>query len=123
MRLAHWLPLSFRRGGYTMYNLSEAGKHLIVLVLFIILVSCAAGPKSQSTGEIIDDSVITSKVKGLLLVDEALKAFQVRVETYNGVVLLSGFVDTQKTIDKATEVARSVTGVKSVKNNLVLKQR
>lgn len=94
---------------------------LILLTLMIILLSCAAGPKSTSTGEYLDDSVITAKVKSLLVKDVVLKAFQVSVETYRGVVQLSGFVDSQATIDRAGEIAQGVGGVKSVKNNLILK--
>ena len=94
---------------------------LVSILLMAALVSCATGPQKQSTGQYFDDSVITSKVKTLLLKDEKLKGFQIKVETYNGVVQLSGFVDSRQTIDKAGEVAKSVAGVQSVKNNLILK--
>jgi osmotically-inducible protein OsmY len=94
---------------------------LVSTLLMAALVSCATGPQKQSTGQYFDDSVITSKVKALLLKDEKLKGFQIKVETYNGVVQLSGFVDSRQTIDKAGEVAKSVAGVQSVKNNLILK--
>lgn len=93
----------------------------ISLLLLISLLSCASTPKSSSTGEYLDDTVITTKVKALLVKDTALKSFQVSVETFKGVVQLSGFVDTDKTRDKAGWIARSVKGVKSVKNNLILK--
>ncbi len=94
---------------------------LVSLLLIAALVGCASGPQKQSTGQYFDDSVITSKVKALLLKDEKLKGFQIKVETYNGVVQLSGFVDNRQTIDKAGEIAKSVEGVQSVKNNLILK--
>ncbi len=94
---------------------------LVSFMLIISLLSCASTPKSSSTGEYLDDTVITTKVKALLVKDVALKSFQVSVETYKGVVQLSGFVDTDKTRDKADFIARSVKGVKSVKNNLILK--
>ncbi len=94
---------------------------LVSFMLVISLLSCASTSKSSSTGEYFDDTVITTKVKSLLVKDTALKSFQVSVETYKGVVQLSGFVDTDKTRDKADFIARSVKGVKSVKNDLVLK--
>ena len=94
---------------------------LVSFILLISLLSCVSTPKSSSTGEYIDDTVITTKVKALLVKDVALKSFQISVETYKGVVQLSGFVDTSQTRDKASDVARSVGGVKSVKNNLILK--
>jgi osmotically-inducible protein OsmY len=94
---------------------------LVSLLLMISLLSCASTQKSSSTGEYFDDTVITTKVKALLVKDTALKSFQIGVETYKGVVQLSGFVDTEKTRNQADFVARTVQGVKSVKNNLILK--
>jgi osmotically-inducible protein OsmY len=85
------------------------------------LAACASTAKQSSTGEYVDDSVITTKVKSLLAADDFLKSFQVGVETYKGVVQLSGFVASQAAVDKAVEIARSVKGVKSVKNDLVVK--
>ena len=94
----------------------------LVLGMFIVaLVGCASTSKQSSTGEYIDDSVITTKVKSLLAADDFLKSFQIGVETYKGVVQLSGFVDAQKAIDKAVEITRSVNGVKSIKNDLIVK--
>jgi osmotically-inducible protein OsmY len=94
---------------------------LVSLLLMISLLGCASTQKSSSTGEYFDDTVITTKVKALLVKDAALKSFQISVETYKGVVQLSGFVDTEKTRNQADFVARTVKGVKSVKNNLILK--
>jgi len=91
---------------------------LLVVAFFM---GCASTKTSSSTGEYFDDTVITTKIKALLVKDTALKSFQISVETYKGVVQLSGFVDTAKTRDKAGWIARTVKGVKSVKNNLVLK--
>ena len=82
----------------------------------------ASTSKQESTGEYVDDSVITTKVKSLLAADDFLKSFEISIETYNGTVQLSGFVDSQKAIDKAGEIARGVKGVKSVKNNLNVKK-
>jgi osmotically-inducible protein OsmY len=92
------------------------------LILFVAaVVACASTAKQEGTGEYVDDSVITTKVKSLLAADDFLKSFQIGVETYKGTVQLSGFVNSQKAIDKAVEIARSVKGVKSVKNDLVVK--
>jgi len=69
----------------------------------------------------VDDSTITTKVKAMLAEDDFLKSFQIGVETYKGVVQLSGFVNSQRAVDKASEITRSVKGVKSVRNNLIVK--
>jgi len=66
--------------------------------------------------------VITTKVKSQLAADDFLKSFEISVETYKGVVQLSGFVDTQAAVNKAGEIARGVQGVSSVKNNLIVKK-
>jgi osmotically-inducible protein OsmY len=94
---------------------------LMLLMLVAALVSCASTSKQEGAGEYVDDSVITTKVKSLLAADDFLKSFQIGVETYKGIVQLSGFVDSQKAIDKAGEIASGVKGVKSVKNNLIVK--
>jgi osmotically-inducible protein OsmY len=93
----------------------------VLLMLIATFVACASTPKQESTGEYVDDSVITTKVKSLLAVDDFLKSFQISVETYKGIVQLSGFVGSQEDVDKAGEIARSVKGVKSVKNDLIVK--
>jgi osmotically-inducible protein OsmY len=90
-------------------------------MLITTFAACASTPTRESTGEYIDDSVITTKVKSLLAEDDFLKSFQISVETYHGTVQLSGFVNSQKAVDKAAEIARSVKGLKSVKNNLIVK--
>ena len=94
---------------------------LLVLMLMATFVSCASTPKQESTGEYVDDSVITTKVKSLLAADDFLKSFQISVETYKGTVQLSGFVNSQTAVDKAGEIVRSVKGVKFFKNNLIVK--
>ena len=94
----------------------------LVLIMFVAaLVACASTAKQSSTGEYVDDSVITTKVKSLLAADDFLKSFQIGVETYKGVVQLSGFVNSQAAGDKAVEIAKSVQGIKSVKNDLIVK--
>ena len=96
-------------------------RYFVLLVLIATVVACASTRKHESTGQYVDDSVITSKVKTQLANDDFLKSFQISVETYKGVVQLSGFVNSQQAVDKAGQIARSVGGVKSVKNNLILK--
>jgi len=95
---------------------------LVLMMLIASLVACASTSQQSGTGEYVDDSVITTKVKSLLAADDFLKSFEIGVETYKATVQLSGFVDSQKAIDKAGEIARSVKGVKSVKNNLNVKK-
>jgi osmotically-inducible protein OsmY len=94
----------------------------LVLIMFVAtFMACASTSTRESTGEYVDDSVITTKVKSLLAADDFLKSFQIGVETYKGIVQLSGFVDSQSTVNKAVEITRSVKGVQSVKNNLIIK--
>jgi hyperosmotically inducible periplasmic protein len=81
----------------------------------------AVKKEDSSTGEVIDDSVITGKVKTALIADSTTKAHQINVETKGGVVQLSGFVDNAAAKSAATSVAKSVSGVKDVKNELSVK--
>jgi osmotically-inducible protein OsmY len=94
---------------------------LVLLMLIAIFGACASTRTQESTGEYVDDSVITTKVKALLAADDFLKSFQISVETYKGIVQLSGFVNSRQSIDKAGQIARSVKGVTSVKNDLIVK--
>jgi osmotically-inducible protein OsmY len=94
---------------------------LVLFMLIATFAACAATRTQESTGEYIDDSVITTKVKSLLAADDFLKSFQIGVETFQGTVQLSGFVNSQKAVDKAVEIVRSVKGIKSIKNNLIVK--
>ena len=96
-------------------------RYFVLMMLIAALAACASTSKQEGAGEYVDDSVITTKVKSLLAKDDFLKSFRIGVETYKGTVQLSGFVESQKAIDKAGEIAGSVKGVKSVKNNLNLK--
>ena len=96
-------------------------RYFVLLMVMVVFVACASTSKQESTGEYVDDSVITTKVKTLLAADDFLKSFQIGVETYKGTVQLSGFVNSQKAVDKAIEITRSVQGVKSVKNDLIVK--
>ena len=95
--------------------------YVVLVMLMVAFAACASTSKQESTGEYVDDSVITTKVKSLLAADDFLKSFQISVETFKGTVQLSGFVGSQKAVDKAGEITRSVKGVKSVKNDLIVK--
>ncbi|MBP1759021.1 MAG: lipoprotein [Firmicutes bacterium] len=96
--------------------------YFVLVMLIASFMACDSTSKQEGAGEYVDDSVITTKVKSLLAADDFLKSFEISVETYKGTVQLSGFVDSQKAIDKAGEIARGVKGVKSVKNNLNVKK-
>lgn len=93
----------------------------LVSLAFTNVVGCASTEKREGAGEYVDDSVITTKVKTQLLAEPKLKSAQISVETYKGVVQLSGFVSSQADIKKAVEIARGVKGVSEVKNDMVLR--
>jgi hyperosmotically inducible protein len=94
---------------------------LAILVLFLSLVACHATPTRESTGEYIDDSSITTKVKTALLTDKQVSSGSISVETFKGAVQLSGFVANAAQVTRAGEVASKVEGVKVVHNNLIVK--
>jgi osmotically-inducible protein OsmY len=96
-------------------------RYFVLLMLVVTFVACASTSKQESTGEYVDDSVITTKVKSLLAADDFLKSFAISVETFKGIVQLSGFVNSQQAIAKAGEIAMSVKGVTSLKNDLIVK--
>ena len=104
-----------------MKNRNRVFRYLVLILLIATFMGCASTSKQEGTGEYVDDSVITTKVKSLLAADDFLKSFEISVETYKGAVQLSGFVGSQKAVGKAGEIARSVKGVKSVKNDLIVK--
>ncbi len=97
-----------------------ASAFFMVLALLVV-VSCASTPKQEGMGEYVDDTVLTTKVKAAILDDPSLSSAEINVETFKGEVQLSGFVNSRADIAKATEVARDVIGVKSVKNDMRLK--
>ena len=97
---------------------------LLAALLAITLVStlgCAGSTTQESTGEYIDDTVITTKVKAALIDDSSVRSREVSVETFKGVVQLSGFIESRSAMDRAVEIARNVDGVTSVKNNMTIK--
>jgi hyperosmotically inducible protein len=93
-----------------------------------VTVACTSTPEegpvestAENAGRVVDDSVITSKVKSALIADPTTKAHQINVETFQGTVQLSGFVDDAEARSRATQVAREVEGVKDVKNSLQIR--
>ncbi len=104
--------------------MKQIGKYLsafFIALLLVTAVGCASTAKQEGTGEYVDDSVITTKVKAAIFEDAAVKSSEVSVETFKGVVQLSGFISSQAAMNRAVEVARKVGGVKSVKNDMRLK--
>ena len=93
----------------------------LILVLLVSFLGCASTATQEGTGEYVDDSVITTKVKAAVFTDASLKSSEINVETFKGVVQLSGFVNSQADIDRAVELARGVKGVTSVKNDMRVK--
>lgn len=93
---------------------------LFVASLFAVA-GCASTATQAGTGEYIDDSVVTAKVKASIFNEPALKSMEINVETYKGVVQLSGFVAKPADIGKAGSIARDIQGVKSVKNDIRVK--
>lgn len=104
-------------------NIFRSIGFVAVLSTGLMTAACVSTRTQQAPGEYVDDSVLTTKVKAALLDDSATKARQINVETYRGVVQLSGFVDSSDERNAATRVARSVSGVEEVRNDLELKQR
>lgn len=96
---------------------------LILAAAFAMMLGCASTATKSGTGEYIDDTVITTKVKAAIVNEETLKSAEINVETFKGVVQLSGFVNSEADIAKAAQVAREVKGVTSVKNDMRLKAK
>ena len=94
---------------------------MLAAVLGAGATGCASSPRHEGTGEYVDDSVITGKVKAAILAEPTLKSTEINVETFKGTVQLSGFVAERQDIYKAGDVARSVRGVKMVRNDLRMK--
>jgi osmotically-inducible protein OsmY len=99
-------------------------KKLVMLFAALALTAtlgCASTRTHEGTGQYVDDSAITTKVKAAILGEPGLKVSEINVETFKGVVQLSGFVSSRDDIKSAVKVASAVNGVKSVKNDMQLK--
>ncbi|MHB8975243.1 MAG: BON domain-containing protein [Trichloromonadaceae bacterium] len=104
-----------------MLQLNRIVRVLAVVVLMAAFLGCTSTRTQKSAGEYVDDSVITTKVKSAIFSEPTLKSMQIEVKTFKGAVQLSGFVDSTQSVKKAGEVARGVTGVESVTNDLIVK--
>lgn len=103
-----------------MYQTRYYSAVAVVLALMLAL-GCTSTSTQESTGEYMDNSVVTARVKAAIFKEPSLKSAEINVETFKGIVQLSGFVSSQSDINKAVEIAGAVEGVKSVKNDMQLK--
>ena len=103
-------------------KLSKRIATLLFAASLVVIAGCASTAKHEGTGEYVDDTVITTKVKAEIFNEPTLKSSEINVETFKGVVQLSGFVSSNASIDKAVSITRSVKGVVNVKNDMRLKQ-
>ena len=104
-----------------MFKFNRIMKFLASFALMAAFTGCAATQKHESTGQYVDDSAITTKVKTAILEEESLKMLQINVKTFKGIVQLSGFVDSAQRVDKAGDIARRIEGVVKVENDLIVK--
>lgn len=94
---------------------------LIAGFALVAMAGCAATRTHESTGQYVDDTALTTKVKAAIFNEPTLKSAEINVETFKGNVQLSGFVNSQASIDTAVMVAKGVGGVSAVKNDMRLK--
>ena len=99
------------------------GVALMLLSFSVFAAACASTSTRESAGGYIDDSAITAKVKAAVIAAPGLSSLETKVETYKGVVQLSGFVNSQQDATRAGEIAKEVPGVKSVQNNLIVRTK
>ena len=104
-----------------MKRLAQIFSAIFLAAMLLTAAGCASTAKQEGTGEYVDDSVITTKVKAAIFNEPTLSSAEINVETFKGAVQLSGFVSSQMAANKAVEVTRSVGGVKSVKNDMRIK--
>jgi osmotically-inducible protein OsmY len=95
--------------------------YVIAALIVSLAMGCASTSKHESTGQYVDDTTLTTKVKAAIFNEPTLKSAEINVETFKGVVQLSGFVSSAAAKSKAVEVASNVAGVKSVKDDMRLK--
>ena len=104
-----------------MTNIARKWTSLVGILFVSMALGCASTAKQEGTGEYVDDTVITGKVKSAIFSEPSLKSAEINVETFKGVVQLSGFVSSAANESTAIQVARNVSGVKSVRNDMRLK--
>ena len=95
---------------------------LAALMTSTVMAGCSSTPTQQSTGQAVDDGVVTAKVKAALVADPVTKAHQINVDTFKGTVQLSGFVETDEARTRALQLARDVDGVKKVKDAMEVRR-
>ena len=100
---------------------SIARMWLLLAALLFTLAGCGGTPTRESTGEYFDDTALTAKVKSVLLADPEVSGLRVNVETFKGVVQLSGFAKSQAESQRAEQLARDIKGVKAVRNDIALR--
>jgi osmotically-inducible protein OsmY len=107
--------------GNIMKKFDSASVVLLGLAVVLALPGCAGSRWHESTGEYFDDVLLTARVKTSILGDAGVKFLQIHVETFKGIVQLSGFVDSEAAAERAIYLARTVSGVKQVNNSLIVK--
>ncbi|MFL9925228.1 BON domain-containing protein [Herbaspirillum lusitanum] len=105
----------------SMISITRRFAIVFMSVLMLALAGCASNSKQSSTGEMLDDTVITTRVKAAIFNEPDLKTTEIKVKTFKGDVQLSGFVSSQAAVNKAVAVARKVPGVSSVTNSMIVK--
>jgi hyperosmotically inducible protein len=96
---------------------------LLALIVLLFTLGACQTPAGRSTGAVVDDSTITTKIKSKLLADDRVSGMAIDVDTFQGVVTLTGAVDTPQSKEAATQIARNVEGVREVKNMLNIKKK
>ena len=104
-----------------MTNITRKLAYLVGILFVALTLGCASTATKEGTGEYVDDTVITTKVKAAIFNEPTLKSAEINVETFKGTVQLSGFVNSSGDVDKAVKVARAVPGVTAVKNDMRVK--
>lgn len=104
-----------------MKNFQKQCSAFLISALLVLAAGCASTQNRESTGEFIDDSVITTRVKAAVLRESSLRSSEINVETFKGVVQLSGFVNSQEDINTAVALTSAIEGVASVSNDMIVK--
>lgn len=102
-------------------NLKTAVTAAMLAASALFAAGCESYGHERTAGNVLDDSTITTRVKSALLAEKDVNSFDIKVKTYNGIVQLSGFVESEWQIKRAEQVASSIEGVKSVTNDLIHK--
>jgi len=95
--------------------------HIFIFVMAFGLLGCSATPYRESAGEFLDSSMITAKIKTKLIDDRSTNGFHIRVNTFKGIVYLTGYVDSVEERTQATRIVKTVDGVNKVSNNLIVR--